>query len=94
MSITIHNLRKTRPREGDVNITRTSIFGNPYHITEKCPRDEAIRLYAIYAREKVKVDPIFAAAVKGLRDKRLLCWCAPLACHGEVLKMICEELNN
>jgi hypothetical protein len=92
--VSLHNLRREKPKDGDVNISRSSIFGNPYQITSNCPRDEAIRLFGIYAREKVRVDPAFANAVRGLKGKRLFCWCSPLACHGEVLELLCEELNK
>lgn len=44
-------------------------------------REEAIRHY----REWIVTQPELMAALPELRGKVLGCWCAPLACHGDVL---------
>ena len=69
----------------DVYIGRPSIFGNPFHIGRDGTREEVIAKYRACAVERMATDPKFAAAVHGLRGKRLGCFCAPLPCHGDVL---------
>lgn len=73
----------------DVYIGRPSIWGNPFsHLPKKTlaafrveTRDEAIARY----EEWLMAQPHLLDALKTLRGKVLGCWCAPLACHGDVL---------
>lgn len=68
----------------DVDITRPSVWGNPYVIGRDGTREEVIKMYRqlIYApgqrafRNKIR---------KELRGKTLGCVCVPRACHGEIL---------
>ena len=94
----IFNMNRLKPNKSsrdDVVIDRTTIYGNPYTIQKGGrTREQAIELYEIYARKRVKNDPQFHSAVKRLKGRRLFCWCAPLPCHGDVLQRICEELNS
>ena len=76
------NLRKDR---FDVYIGRGSIFGNPFRIGEDGSRDQVIAKYRVWFYEKLTTDAIFRAKVEALKDKRLGCYCKPLACHGDVI---------
>ena len=74
--------------EGAVYIGRGSVYGNPYRITPTVPREEAIRLY----KALLERNPELVALVKEeLRGKDLVCFCAPKACHGDILL---EVANN
>jgi len=75
----------------DVYIGRPSIFGNPYRVSRDCPRAEAITKYRVWFLKRIERDKKFRAYVEALRGKRLGCYCAPLACHGDV---IVEWLNG
>ena len=73
-----------------VYIGRPSQFGNPYPLVEY-PRSEAIEKYEVYARE----NPKLLAAIKELdHDSVLGCWCAPRACHGDIIIKLWKELNG
>lgn len=66
----------------DVLIDRTTKWGNPYKMHGESDRANVIRLY----REWIAVQPeLLAAAKVELEGKVLGCWCAPRACHGDVL---------
>ncbi len=91
----------------DVFIGRGSALGNPidFHgsnhrqVTRHvATRAEAISEYEVFLKQKIaEKDPdicealnqIYQMAKKG--DVYLICYCFPLACHGEVIKKIVEE---
>lgn len=65
----------------DVYIGRPSIWGNPFVIGKDGTRAEVIEKY----REYVLSNKYLMARIGDLKGKTLGCWCAPLACHGDVL---------
>lgn len=65
----------------DVYIGRPSKWGNPYQIGIHGTRDEVIQKY----RDMILGNRTLMAALPELRGKTLGCWCAPEACHGDVL---------
>lgn len=71
---------------GAIYIGRPSKWGNPFVIGRRDgSRDEVIRKYGAYLMS----NPALVEAVKKeLRGKDLVCYCAPLACHGDVLLAI------
>jgi hypothetical protein len=90
---------KNCPKDA-VYVGRPSKWGNPWKIGEKSPRGvehridraEAIRLYCDWLNGSLDMswlrtppDPL------ELRGKDLVCWCAPLPCHADVLL---ELANN
>lgn len=66
----------------DVYIGRPSKWGNPFEIGKDGDREKVIELY----REWIKTKPELLASLPELEGKILGCWCAPKACHGDVLK--------
>ena len=60
-------------------------FGNPFPPLHRGDRLASIERYRVYFFQRVEVDPTFRAAVLALRGLRLGCFCAPCACHGEVI---------
>lgn len=69
-----------------VYIGRGSAWGNPYVIGKHGDRDRVIELYEVYAKDREAKEPDWLSPLIG---KDLVCYCAPLACHGDVLiKMI------
>lgn len=81
---------------GDVYIGRGSKFGNPFtHLTHLGgsliivdSREEAIRRYDEWIHQQPE---LIEAAKKELKGKNLVCYCAPLPCHGEVLLKIANS---
>ena len=78
------NLR-TYKDKGYVRIDRQSIFGNPYVIDKDGTREEVIEKYRVYFYECLRIDEWFKGKVENLRGKILACWCAPEACHGDII---------
>lgn len=69
----------------DVWCGRGSIFGNPYAIGVDGDRATVIARYRQWFAFMLR-DPIFVAALKNLKNKRLACVCVPKPCHLEVIK--------
>lgn len=77
--------------EFDVYIGRGSKWGNPYIIGRDGTREEVIdkyRKYMVMRRKNLLND------LEELEGKRLGCWCAPRACHGDVLVTLIECFLN
>ena len=77
-----------KQNERNVYIGRGSPFGNPFSHLEQsaaewkvATREEAIEKYRTYILSR----PDLLEQLKGLKGKRLGCWCKPQSCHGEVL---------
>ena len=66
----------------DVYIGRPSKWGNPFRLATNEPRELAVAKYRDWLMSKPE---LVAAAKRELRGKVLGCWCAPRACHGDVL---------
>ena len=71
----------------DVLIARPSKWGNPFPITDNCPRELALAKYEVHIRRR----PDLIAALPELAGKRLGCHCRPLPCHGDVLVRLLRE---
>lgn len=79
----------------DVYIGRPSIWGNPFSHKDDtlaefkvATREEAIQKYA----EWVLTQPKIMSNLHKLKGKVLGCWCKPLACHGDILAKMVDEL--
>ena len=66
-----------------VYVGRPSKWGNPYKIGKDGTRAEVIQKYRMRALNILQFQDI--GWLDGLRGKDLVCWCAPLACHADVL---------
>jgi len=77
MKCTVVNIRD----DYDVYIGRPSKWGNPFVIGRDGTREEVINSFRVYAT----VTGLKEEAQKELKGKRLGCYCAPLACHGDIL---------
>jgi hypothetical protein len=80
----------------DVYIGRPSVWGNPFShkVGTKAQFQVATREEAIAKFEEwFKARPDMVRLAKDvLRGKVLGCWCKPLACHGDVLARIANEV--
>jgi hypothetical protein len=69
----------------DVYVGRPSKWGNPFSIGRDGTRAQVIDKY----RAWILTQPALVEAARHeLHGKVLACWCAPLACHAEVLAEI------
>ena len=67
--------------KGRVYIGRPGKWGNPFFIGRDGSRAEVIAKY----RDWILTQPHLIAALGELEGRDLICWCAPLRCHGDVL---------
>lgn len=78
----VHNKRAGTAPEDAVYVGRPSKFGNPFAIGRDGSRDEVVAKY----RAWLMASPdLLKAAQRELSGKDLVCWCAPAACHADVL---------
>ena len=78
---TVINKRSGHRSSNAVYIGRPSKWGNPFVIGRDGTRDEVIAKYGNWLLAK----PDLLAQIGELRDRHLVCWCAPDPCHGDVL---------
>lgn len=64
-----------------VYIGRPSKWGNPFVIGTDGTRQEVVSKYASW----IQTQPQLLADLPELEGEDLVCWCAPAACHGDVL---------
>ncbi len=76
----------------DVYVGRPTKWGNPYtHLSygkgkfRVATREEAV---ASYEKWLLSQPELIKQARAELRGKVLGCWCAPLACHGDILARV------
>ena len=72
--------------KGAVYIGRPSKWGNPFFVGAHGTREAVIARY----RQWLMTQPQLLADLHELRGRDLVCYCAPLPCHGHVLR----ELAN
>ena len=84
MQTTVVNLKRDHY---DVRICRPGQWGNPFLIGRDGDRGEVIEKY----RQWIQTQPKLLTQLPMLKGKRLGCYCAPLPCHGDVLKEMVDE---
>ena len=67
-----------------------SKWGNPYVIRRhiRSQHEEAVSYFEDYAETKLGLDPNW---LNELRGKDLVCWCAPLPCHADILLKLANK---
>ena len=73
---------------GSIYIGRPSKWGNPWTLTSEGMRAEVIAKYEKWVCTRVENGTL---DVSELRGKDLVCWCAPQACHGDVLLRLANK---
>ena len=66
-------------------VGRPSKWGNPFVIGRDGTREEVLVKYRKHVDDLRHTSDLFIADLVELRGKDLICWCAPLACHADVL---------
>jgi hypothetical protein len=88
MSKTVVVNKKTQ--DFDEYCGRGTIFGNPFEMPRDGNREEVIRKYGGWFKHLLR-DERFKTELAKLKGKRIACFCAPDACH---LDLIAEHLDN
>ena len=78
----LNKLVRNSEHANSVYIGRGSAWGNRYKIGVHGDRAEVIRKYREYAEAVILEYPDWLEPLNG---NDLVCFCAPLACHGDVL---------
>lgn len=71
----------------DVYIGRPSKWGNPFEIGKDGTREEVIEKYRHWVSSQ-------KLPFEELKGKVLGCWCAPKACHGDILMELANEQRD
>jgi hypothetical protein len=69
-------------------------FGNPFPLEKESDRDMILNQYRDHLEKKIKEDQAFREKVKALHGKRLVCFCHPKKCHGDILAEVSDRLNQ
>ena len=103
MAIKITVVNKHHKQSGEY-IGRGSPLGNPYPIIKGCSdasRAVVIAKYRVWLKEQIdtnnklvcnELNRLVAIAQQG--ELKLQCFCAPLPCHGDVIKQVLLEALN
>lgn len=83
--MTVLNKRTPGLPLGAVYIGRPSKWENPFTISKQQSRERCIELFRWYLRGRPDLQE---AARRELAGRDLVCWCAPAACHGDVLARV------
>jgi hypothetical protein len=79
-----------RKKPYDTYVARPSKWGNIYREGVDGTREEVIKKYEEWIRQQ----PELMAALPELKGKVLGCYCAPKACHADVLVKLVRELDE
>jgi len=71
----------------DVYIGRPGKWGNPFNIGRDGDRASVIAKHKAWIVEQ----PELMDSLHEIQGKRIACWCAPLACHGNTLAELADE---
>jgi hypothetical protein len=77
-------------------------WGNPVAIGQECPvcnqvhRDAGSTLpcYRRYLDRRLRINPRFEARFRALKGKKLVCFCKPGPCHGDVMAEFLDNLDT
>lgn len=71
-----------------IYVGRPTKFGNPFVLGRDGDRATVVLKYKKYIEARPE---LLHAARRELRGSNLICWCAPLACHGDILLQIANS---
>ena len=71
----------------DIFCARPSEWGNPFEIGKDGNREEVIEKYRVWLLD----NPELMGRISELKGKVLGCWCAPQACHCDILAGLANQ---
>lgn len=77
-----------------IYIGRPSVWGNPFEIGVDGTRAEVIKRYEMALLDAFRLGKVTTEELAALHGKDLVCFCAPQACHGDILQKYAEEAHN
>lgn len=93
--IPVLNKKTDKLPKGAVYIGRPSRFGNPFPVTKNQVRHIAVEKFQAYFLRRAKNDRVFMADLQWLKKNAiaLVCFCAPLPCHGDVIAKYLDDME-
>lgn len=82
--------KRNGPHVNATYIGRPSIWGNPFVVGRDGTRAEVINKYRTWIQSNAPEARYIRENIHQLKGKRLVCYCSPLACHGDVLAELAE----
>lgn len=82
MTPIVLNKKTDKVPPGAVYVGRPTKWGNPYKVEQDGSREEVIEKYRGFLIREIAHSHL---NIQELRGKDLVCWCAPLPCHADVL---------
>ena len=82
-------------REANVYIGRGGPWGNPFVIGVDGDRTQVIGKHADWLADRIDKEPeLFVRIQQELKGRHLVCHCAPLSCHGDLLLQLANEQSE
>lgn len=86
-------------RRGDRGeyVGRPSPLGNPFAMRDESQRDAVVDAYARWLEARMQENGPERAEIERLAaspDGTLVCWCAPLRCHADVISEWIERVRD
>ena len=72
--------------KGAVYIGRGSMWGNPFVIGKDGNRDDVVAKHKAHLKNQIRSGEVSLQQLASLHRKDLVCFCAPLKCHGDTLE--------
>lgn len=82
--------KRAGTHDGAVYVGRGTKWGNPFVIGTHGNRTEVIAKYGRWLADQHQL----LRALDELRGCDLVCWCAPLACHGDLLSTLANASRD
>jgi hypothetical protein len=79
------NRKRSGIPPGAVYVGRPSKLGNPFVIGRDGTRGEVVAKYRVHFNEMYARGEITLEEIAALDGVDLVCWCAPLPCHADVI---------
>lgn len=79
--------KRGRVPAGAIYVGRPTKWGNPFVIGRDGSRQDVIRKYEEWVVQQAHL----MQALGELKGKSLVCWCAPEACHADVLMRLSNQ---
>ena len=80
------NRRTDRRHAGEIYIGRPSKWGNPFRMHFESDRMRTIALYRGDLVRRLRSGRLSRRELAEIHPRPKVCWCAPRACHGDVLE--------
>lgn len=79
------NKNKVGIPRGAVYIGRGSMWGNPFVMGKHGNRDDVCEQHKEHLKSQIRSGEVSLEQLAALKGKDLVCFCAPLRCHGDTL---------